>query len=165
MASDRSGWMCPRCGQKFAQRNARHSCAVQTVREFFEGYPAPKVLFKQVRAAIEKLGPVELVATKSQLSFRARTRFAWAWLPQQYLKRVDPDELVVTFDLPRRIRSRRIKEAVETRPGRWTHHVELHQKKDFDPEVKQWLAEAYAWAAPRVKTGDKPRGIERARRQ
>src|SRR5687767_9942481 len=74
-------WTCPDCGQKFVARHARHSCDVQTLDEFFEGLPSVRKLFEAVRTQVRRLGPVDVVATKSQVSFRARTRFAWVWLP------------------------------------------------------------------------------------
>jgi hypothetical protein len=28
-------------------------------------------------------------------------------------------------------------------PGRWMHHLEVHDATDLDPEVAGWLASAY----------------------
>ena len=113
-----------------------------TIDEYFEGRdPLSRQLFVAVRAAIESLGPVEVRATKSQIAFRRRVGFAWAWMPAQYLHgEVAP--LVLTIDLKRRDPSPRWKEVVEPRPGRFTHHLELHDAAELDAEVIGWLREA-----------------------
>ena len=38
---------------------------------------------------------------------------------------------------------KRIAEAVQPRPGRWTHHIVIERSRDFDATVKRWLREAY----------------------
>lgn len=141
-----SDWTCPRCGQAFVARNARHSCDRQAIEEFFGPYPKGLPLFRAVLKAVESFGPVEAAATKTQVSFRARTRFAWLWIPQMALKRGPPD-VYLTFDLPRRVASPRIKQSVEARPGRWVHHMLLASPRAVDAEAKAWLREAYETAA------------------
>lgn len=130
-------------------RNASHSCAVRTIEAFFAPYPKGMPIFRAVRRAVSAFGPVEVAATKTQVSFRARTRFAWLWVPQMALKRGPPD-VYLTFDLPRQVTSPRVKQAVQTRPGRWTHHVKLDSSRSVDGEVKAWLGEAYAQASGRT---------------
>ena len=47
--------------------------------EFFEGAEASRPLFEAVRAAVESIGTVEMRVAKSQIAFRRRKAFAWAW--------------------------------------------------------------------------------------
>ena len=54
---------------------------------FFASQPQSRQLFDTLRAAIESLGEVELRATKSQVAFRRRKTFAWAWIPGQVLRK------------------------------------------------------------------------------
>jgi hypothetical protein len=103
-------------------------------------------MFHAVLKAVEEFGPVDAMATKTQVSFRARTRFAWLWVPQMALKRGPPD-VYLTFGLPRRVASPRIKESVAARPGRWMHHMRLGSTSEVDAEVVAWLREAYELAA------------------
>ena len=70
------------------------------------------------------IGDATVRATKSQVAFRRRRAFAWAWMPGQYLHgQVAP--LVLTVALPARDPSPRWKQVVEPAPGRFIHHLEL----------------------------------------
>ena len=113
-----------------------------TLDEFFAGQEQSRQLFEALRQAVEAIGPVELRVTKSQIAFRRRKAFAWAWRPGQYLRgRSAP--LVLTLGLCRRDGSPRWKEIVEPAPGRFTHHLELYSRDDVDDEVRLWLREAW----------------------
>jgi len=84
--------------------------------------------------------------TKSQVAFRRRRAFAWAWMPGAYLRgQVAP--LVLTLSFRRREPSPRWKEVVESYPGRFAHHLELRSTAEIDDEVRAWLQEAWAAAA------------------
>lgn len=139
-------WTCPKCGRAFLARDARHSCVRQTPEALFAPWPDALPLYEAVRDLVSTFGPVQAEATKTQAAFRAKRRFAFLWIPQMSLKRGPPD-LYLTFDLPRQVRSPRIKESVETRPRLWTHHVLLAATDDLDAEVEGWLREAYEAAS------------------
>jgi len=57
-----------------------------TVEGLFDGRPVSLLLFQEVRRFIESLGPVNIGATKTQVSFGTTRKFAWVWLPQTYTK-------------------------------------------------------------------------------
>jgi len=117
-----------------------------TLDEFFAGHHDSQRIFETLRSAVDALGPVEVRVTKSQVAFRRRRAFAWAWMPGVYLRsQVAP--LVLTLSLRRRDPSPRWKEVVEPYPGRFTHHLELRSPADIDAEVRVWLQEAWAAAA------------------
>ena len=116
-----------------------------TIEKVFAGRPEAFKLFEIVRAYIESLGPVDVTPTKTQVSFGAKTKFAWVWLPQMWIKKQPENTIVLTFDADHRIGDRRIKQAVEPRPGRWTHHVVMAKASDLDRNVKRWLKEAYGF--------------------
>ena len=139
-------WRCPRCGRGFVARNASHSCAVQPVRDLLAPVPHAMPVFEAVHAAIAALGPAECTATKTQVGWRNRTGFAWLWVPALALKRGAPD-VYVSFALPAPLRSRRIKEVVEVRPGHFMHHVRVGRAADVDAELVGWLRAAYVEAA------------------
>jgi hypothetical protein len=118
-----------------------------TLDEFFTGQGESRYIFETLRTAVGALGLVEMRVTKSQVAFRRRRTFAWAWMPGMYLRgkraaRRAP--LVLTLALRRRHPSPRWKEIVEPRPGRFTHHMELRSSADIDDEVRTWLQEAWA---------------------
>ncbi len=117
-----------------------------TLDEFFAGQDDSRRLFEAMRRAVDALGPVQVRVTKSQVVFRRRRAFAWAWMPSLYLRgRHAP--LVLTLALRRRDPSPRWKEIVEPATGRFTHHLELYSPADVDDEVVSWLQEAWAEAA------------------
>lgn len=116
-----------------------------TLGEFFEGQQVSRQLFDTLRDAIDTLGPVELQVTKSQVAFRRRKAFAWAWIPGKYL-RGKTAPLVLTLSFRGRNPSPRWKEIVEPSPGRFTHHLELYSADDIDGEVLDWLRDAWAAA-------------------
>ena len=91
---------------------------------------------------IRLAGPSAMRVSKSQIAFRRRRGFAWIWAPRQYRgPRAAP--LVLSIALSRRIRSRRWKEVVEPRPGRFMHHLEVWRSRDLDSSIQRWLSEAW----------------------
>lgn len=116
-----------------------------TLDEFFDGHDESRRLFDAVARAVGSLGPVDRRVTKSQIAFRRRIGFAWAWMPEQYLGRGAP--LVLSIALRRRDDSPRWKEIAEPYPGRFMHHLELCATEDVDTEVLAWLTEAWEAAA------------------
>ena len=117
-----------------------------TLDEFFDGQEESKQLFETLLRAVVAIGPAELDVTKSQIAFRRRRAFAWAWMPGKYL-RGKPAPLVLTLSLRGRSTSPRWKEIVEPRPGRFTHHLELYSVNDIDDQVRDWLRHAWTMAA------------------
>lgn len=116
---------------------------VDDVAAFFQGRADARRLFAAVRAAIDDAGPSTLRVTKSQIAFGRRRGFAWVWTPDRWLRGSDLAPLVLSFALPRRARSRRIKEIVEPRPGRFMHHLELFEVDELDDQVRRWLRRAW----------------------
>jgi len=57
-----------------------------TLDEFFEGQERSRGLYKAIEAAISTIGPAEIRITKSQIAFRRKRGFAWAWIPGRYLR-------------------------------------------------------------------------------
>jgi hypothetical protein len=101
-----------------------------------------------LREAVAVIGQAGLRVAVSQIAFRRRIAFAWAWMPDVYL---GPGHapLVLTAALRRRDPSPRWKQVVEPAPGRFTHHLELWSAEALDDEVRAWLAEAWQDAAVR----------------
>lgn len=117
-----------------------------TLEEFFEGQEESKHLFDVLRQMVDTIGTADIRVTKSQIAFRRRKAFAWAWMPGKYLQGKHAP-LVLTLSLNRRDVSPRWKEIVEPSPGRFTHHLELFSIKDIDDEVHDWLEETWLSAA------------------
>lgn len=105
-----------------------------------------RAIHDAVQAAVDKIGPAEVRATKSQVGFYRNHPFAATWIPSQYLKR-ELAPLVLTVYLKRRDNSERWKQIVEPTKGRFTHHVELSEPNDVDEFIRRRLADAWADAA------------------
>jgi hypothetical protein len=116
-----------------------------TLDEFFSGHEESRQLLDELQRMMDSIGPAELRVTKSQVAFRRRKAFAWAWMPTQYLcgQRAP---LVLTLAFRHRDDSPRWKETVEPRPGHFTHHLELYSTEDLDDEVFNWLRSAWTTA-------------------
>jgi hypothetical protein len=112
-----------------------------TLDEYFEGQPESRKLFDAVNRAVGALGPAEVRVTKSQVAFRRKKAFAWAWMPGKYLRRKTAP-LVLSISLRSRDKSPRWKEVVEPASGRFMHHLELWSARDIDAEVRGWLRAA-----------------------
>jgi hypothetical protein len=112
---------------------------------YFDGYEESRGVFEPLRRAIEDLPSTRMAVGRSQVAFRRRTGFAWAWIPGKVL-RGKHAPLVLTLALRHRDPSPRWKEVVEPAPGRFTHHLELFSPRDIDAEVRGWLLEAWAEA-------------------
>lgn len=113
-----------------------------TLDEFFGDKIESRQLFDALLGLIDAIGPAEIAVTKSQVVFRRRRPFAWAWMPGKYLRgKVAP--LVLSIAFQKRHPSPRWKSIVEPAPGRFMHHLELHSIADLDNEVAEWLRAAW----------------------
>jgi len=117
-----------------------------TLDEFFSGYEDARRLFDALRAVIDSLGPVDMRVTRSQVAFRRRKAFAWAWVPDRYLGGGHAP-LVLTLSFAERDGSPRWKQIVESARGRFTHHLELRSEPEIDDQVRRWLRAAWENAA------------------
>ena len=117
-----------------------------TLDEYFNGKDESRKLFEAVRGSIDSIGTAEIRVTKSQVAFRRRKAFAWAWRPDKYL-RGNTAPLVLTIALHHKDPSPRWKEVVQPYAGRYIHHLELYSAKDIDEEVGSWLLEAWTTGA------------------
>jgi hypothetical protein len=113
-----------------------------TLDEFFAGRLVSRQLFDAVAQVIAGLGPVEVRVSKSQVAFRRRKSFAFAWIPGMYLARNDVP-LVLSIGLSRQDASPRWKQVVEPTPGHYIHHLELRSREEVDAQVAGWLHEAW----------------------
>lgn len=117
-----------------------------TLDEYFSGWEQSRQIFDALGRLIAGIGPSEIRVTRSQVAFRRRKAFAWAWIPAMYL-RGNLAPLVLTVALRRRDPSDRWKQVVEPAAGRYTHHLELRSVDDMDDQVRDWLREAWGEAS------------------
>lgn len=115
--------------------------AARGPEDLFEGFPASLAVCHEVERAVSGLGGVSTRTTRSQVAFRRRRGFAYAWRPGQYV--ANPVPLVLSVALPREVTSPRIKEVAHPSAGVWMHHLELSRPEEVDDEVRAWLVEAH----------------------
>jgi len=109
--------------------------------EFFAADEKAVSIYRALARSLMGLDGVEVVVSKSQVAFRARRGFAYAWAPQRYVKSDVP--VVVSIALGEQLRSSRFKEVAHPSPSTWMHHLELRLVKDVDPELIAWIKRAY----------------------
>lgn len=115
----------------------------EAARSFFRDRPEAAKLYRHVERLLRGVGAHEVRVTRSQIAFRRRRGFAWVWTADRWLQG-DTAPLVLSVALGRRDASRRWKEVVEPKPGRWMHHLEVRSASELDDEVVEWLQEAWA---------------------
>ncbi len=113
-----------------------------TLDDVFVSRDQARRIFDALQAAIGTLADVESRVTKSQIAFRRRRAFAWAWVPDRYLHGQHAP-LVLSVSFRTRSTSPRWKEIVEPAPGRFMHHLELWSAWEIDDEVRGWLQQAW----------------------
>ena len=109
--------------------------------EFFASEGKAVSIYRAFARRLVALPGVEVRTPRSQVAFRARRAFAYAWAPSQYLKSDVP--VVLSIALPERLASERVKEVVHPSASVWMHHLELRRVKDVDREVIGWILRAY----------------------
>jgi len=117
-----------------------------TLGDYFAGQDESLRIFEALHSEVDALGSSRIHITKSQVAFRQRRAFAWAWMPGAYL-RGKQAPLVLTLALRHRSPSPRWKQIVEPAPGRFTHHMALYSSAEIDDEMRAWLQEAWADAS------------------
>ncbi|MCI0687665.1 MAG: DUF5655 domain-containing protein [Sporichthyaceae bacterium] len=130
-------WRCPRCGRTFASRDQTHTCAVlgELDRHFTRSEPVVREIFDRIVAAVERLGPVEVLAEKTRIALHVRMSFA-AFVPRR--RWLDGHVVLAErLDSPRFTR-------IETYSARnILHAFRLSRSDEVDAEVLDWLARSY----------------------
>lgn len=108
---------------------------------FFSGKPEAFSIYSRLVSRLRTIEPELLISVrKTQISFFSRYMFACVSFLR--VRRGVKDFLTLTVGLPYKSDSPRIDQAVEVRPGRWTHHIMLTSAAELDDEIFALLAEA-----------------------
>jgi hypothetical protein len=113
----------------------------------FKNRDASFQLFEVVRKYLESLPGVQLSVAKTQVAFKAKRQFAWVWLPQMWITSAPENSIVVSFRLDHPLHDTRIKEVLETYPGRFMHHVVVEKPSHLQGKLKKWLRVAQEQAS------------------
>jgi hypothetical protein len=109
--------------------------------EFFAPDEKAVAIYRAIARSLTALEGVRVVVSKSQVAFRARRGFAYAWAPDRYVRSDVP--LVLSIPLRECLSSARFKEVAHPSESTWMHHVELRLVKEVDRELLGWVKRAY----------------------
>ena len=134
--TDRPLWTCPKCGNKFVNKNQYHSCARYTVDELFSNKPDNvRELFDRLREIIEACGPVTVLPYRDMVGFMVRVRFVAAVPKTRWLD--------VGMWLQRRVDDSRFHKIETLSPNTHTHVLRITVVEQLDAQVAEWVREAY----------------------
>ncbi len=130
-------WTCPRCGNRFVNKNQYHACGRFSVEEVFRDKPAEiRKLFDHFRKLVESCGPVTLVPYRDKVGFMVRVRFAGATPRRRWLD--------IGFWLTRRVDDPRFRRVETIYPNVHLHWLRVTETGQLDEQLAAWLEEAYA---------------------
>ena len=130
-------WICPECGRSFANRNQSHACGRHDLEAHFARRPPEvRALFDAFLAALEEIGPVEVLPQKTRIAFHARMSFAQV-TPRK-------DGLEGHFVLARRVEHPRFFEVTTFSPRNHMHRFRIRRAEEIDVEFRAWMREARA---------------------
>lgn len=132
---ERPLWTCQKCGNAFANPNNWHSCVRVPLAVHFRGRPKAYALFKTFRKAVEAIGPVRLVSSKTRIVFMVRVRFAGCSVKKDSIRA--GMWLPYPADPPRAVR----KEFIP--PHYHLFSFDIREPEDIDADFKRLLREAY----------------------
>jgi uncharacterized C2H2 Zn-finger protein len=132
---ERPLWICPKCGNAFVNRNNWHSCVSKPLAAHFKGKPRALALFKAFRKAIEDIGPVRIVSSKTRIAFMVRVRFAGCTVKSSSIRA--GLWLPYAADAPRAVKREFIP------PHYHLFYFDIREPSDLDATFKRLLREAY----------------------
>lgn len=113
--------------------------------DLFEHRPKLRALFEMLREDIESLGEIEMVVTRTQVSFGAKRKFAWLW--PSPTRRINPEgTLMMTLDLTEPRQHPLLSSVEQTFPGKWTHQIAVTDHSVVEQIREQgWIPSAHAF--------------------
>ena len=134
--SGRPMWNCPRCGNRFVNKNQYHSCKRYSLSDPFEGKPDKiRGLFDRFREIVEAQGPVKMIPYSDAVGFMVRVRFGNATPRTRWLD--------IGLWLQRRVESPRFRRVETIYPNAHVHVLRITEADQLDEEVESWVKEAY----------------------
>ena len=134
--SGRPMWNCPRCGNRFVNKNQYHSCKRYSLSDPFEGKPDKiRGLFDRFREIVEAQGPVKMIPYSDAVGFMVRVRFGNATPRTRWLD--------IGLWLQRRVESPRFRRVETIYPNAHVHVLRITEADQLDDEVESWVKEAY----------------------
>jgi hypothetical protein len=109
-----------------------------------------RALFRHFTQVIGANGPFHLVPAKTRIAIMAQVRFAG-------VTAVTHDSITISFALPKRVRSSRFLSVSEVAPGWFAHRIKVTDTRQFDLQLREWLAQSYRLMGMRERLPTKAR--------
>lgn len=131
-------WICPRCSQKFVNRNQSHSCGHYSVEGFLAGKSKKAVhLFGAFLKAYKTIGPIDVHPVKTRVALLTKMRFA-------SVNRLGPDYLDGHFVLTKKVPNPTLIYKIDNLNERYfLHHFRIRTENDIHRGLKKYMKLAY----------------------
>lgn len=141
-------WTCPDCERRFGKRNQSHECApAMTLEDYFSTGPErERPIFDAVWDHLSTLTSddgdggaggqrVHVEPVSVGIFFKGRRTFAQLRPMTKWV--------ALSFNLDRKLQSKRLSRKVVAYNGRFHHVVNVVEAKDVDDEIRDWLTESF----------------------
>lgn len=131
-------WICPRCNQKFVNRNQSHSCGQFSVAGFLKGKSRTSVrLFRAFLKAYKEIGPYEVHPVKSRVALLMQMRFA-------SVNKLGGDYLDGHFVLVGNLPDESVIYKIDNLNDRFfVHHFRIRDETDINRKLRKYMRLAY----------------------
>ena len=132
------GWVCPKCGRRFAKVNQGHKCEIWTLNDHLAGKPEMSIqLFERFIELVEACGAFEYSITKGNIGLRGTKRIFAGVMPND-------KGLSGYLDIDRAIDDARFRNVSPYTKRLFVHHFTLTTADQLDQAFAGWIQEAYA---------------------
>lgn len=133
-------WTCDSCNRTFKKDNQHHYCGGKSVGDFLKGKSEISLaLLDHLLLKLSEMGELKVHATRSMLVLSAETRFAYViQIGKNFIDVVLPFKELYNDNLCFR------KMGQVPGSNEFNHHLRIMTHDDFNDEVCEYLAKAYA---------------------
>ena len=130
-------WTCPRCDREFGRAHQSHTCLPgSSIDATFAGRPEEqRAICDAIVAHLETLGPLHVDAVQVGVFLKAERKLCEVRPKSRWL--------ACTIYLPHAIDDPRVARSIRLSALRVVSEVKLRAVADVDPQLLEWLSEAY----------------------
>ena len=120
----------------------------QDTMMFFDGHPEVYPIYESFENRLLYMYPqTRIKVQKTQITFFIRHVFACvSFMRPKKRSELPVSYFVLTLGLSYPLESERAAAKTEPYPGRWTTHIVISAASDLDPELFDWVKQAYGFA-------------------
>jgi len=137
-ATAKMGWVCPKCGRRFAKVNQGHKCETWTLDVHLTGKPDSSIqLFKRFIELVQACGDFEYSITKANIGLRGQKRIFAGVMPTD-------KGLSGYIDITHPIDDPRIRNVSPYTKRLFVNHFSVTSLDQLDEAFARWICETYA---------------------